>query len=171
MMNTVTLEVTHPTLPAGKVEGFRYLWAYYVDGYDASVHCQPCFHGARVPEFCTPTAETDRIVRLNKLGRYPYVYICGVGAGPKSELRKQNLHFPLRYAEGKTATVTSYNGYVFTARDAEELAIPEWPADIEGKVLPPAFEGKPLEHFRCKNYRFAVAYFGYPPPVPPTARR
>ena len=163
MTSTITLEVTHPTFPAGKVQGFRYLWAYYVSGYDATMHCQPCFRGARVEEFCTPTAETNRVVRLDKLGRYPYVYVCGVGSGPKSELRSQNLHFPLRYAAGKVATAVSYNGYTFTAHDAEELVIPEWPLGMEGKALPPAFEGKPLEHVRCKNYRFAVAYFGFPP--------
>ena len=28
--------------------------------------------------------------------------------------------------------------------------------------LPNGWEGKPDEHVRCKNFQFAVAYFGYP---------
>lgn len=55
---TITLIVEHPTAPPGRIEGFRFLWAFYVNGYHPSRHCQPCFRGARVADFCTPTARS-----------------------------------------------------------------------------------------------------------------
>lgn len=150
----IVLEVTHPVLSPGRIQGFRYVWAFYVEGYDPATHCQPCFKGARVPEFCTPTAQTGRRVVLDRMNRYPYVYVCGVGVGPKPERWRQNLHMPLRYCEGSVVERESYNGYVFRAEDAEEIAIPPLPDD---------WQGLPREHARCKNFQFAVACFGYPP--------
>ena len=150
----ISLEVTHPDGSSGPINGFRFLWAYYVSGYRPDKHCQPCFIGARVPEFCTPTAMSGRRVELNRMHQYPYVYICGVGSGPKSELWQQNLHFPLRYAEGRVEEVTTYNDYRFRAENAERVTIPE---------LPEGWEGKPRKHTRCKNFQFAVAMFGNPP--------
>ena len=144
----------HPTMAPGKIQGFRFLWAFYVNGYDPEFHCQPCFRGERVVGFCTPTAESGRPIILDKLDRYPYVYVCGVGIGPKNELRHKNLHFPLQYVEGAIAEATTYNGYVFRARNAAMLPIPP---------LPPGWQGKADEHVRCKNFQFAVAYFGYRP--------
>lgn len=88
------------------------------------------------------------------MDRYPYVYICGVGVGPKSELRNQNLHMPLKFEEGGTVDITSYNQFTFRAVNA---ALVEIPALSEG------WEGKDREHTRCKNVQFAVAAFGYPP--------
>jgi hypothetical protein len=62
----------------------------------------------------------------------PYVYICGVGAGAKAELRHQNLHLPLRYKEGGIVEKPTYNGYIFRAENAEELPIPALPDDWMG---------------------------------------
>jgi hypothetical protein len=150
---TITLEVTGPNNEVGRIPGFKFLWAYYVNGYDPSRHCQPCFRGTRVPEFSTPTASSGVRVALDRMAQYPYVYICGVGAGPKNELREKNLHLPLRYAEGGVVDATTYNNYRFHAENAELVSIPE----------PEAFEGKSEQHIRCKNFRFAVGAFGYPP--------
>jgi len=130
------------------------MWAFYVNGYDPSRHCQPGFIGTRADNFCTPTAESGRSFVLDRMDRYPYVYICGVSSAKKSERGQNNLHFPLKYAEGKVAEATTHNGYRFRAHNAERLSIPE---------LPEGWEGKPREHVRCKNFQFAVAYFGYPP--------
>jgi hypothetical protein len=120
----ILLEVTHPEMPPGKIQGFRFLWAFYVNGYQPTLHCQPCFRGRRVDAFCTPTAESFRPVVLDRAHRYPYVYICGVGIGPRRELRSKNLHFPLKLAEGHVAEATTYNGYRFRAENAIALPIP-----------------------------------------------
>jgi hypothetical protein len=90
------------------------------------------------------------------MDRYPYVYVCGVGSGLKSELWKKNLHLPLRYAEGQVLEFTAYNEYRFRAENAALVDIPE---------LPEGWQGKDREHTRCKNFRFAVAAFGFPPRV------
>ena len=155
MSKTILLEVTHPTLAAGKIEGFRFLWAYYVDGYRSDKHCQPCFYGELDQEFATNTASSGVVVDLDKMDRYPYVYICGVASGPKSELWHRNLHMPLEYAEGEVAEATTYNGYHFRATNASRIRIP---------CLQDGWNGLPTEQTRCKNFQFAVSKFGYPSP-------
>lgn len=153
MPRPITLDVTSPTGAPGPIEGFRFLWAFYVAGYAPTRHCQACFRGRRVGEFSTGTAMAGRPIHLDQMDRYPYVYVCGVGRGPKSGLRHRNLHFPLRYEAGAVAEIVSYDGYTFRARDAVRLEIPE---------LPAGWEGLSEAHTRCKNFRFAVEHFGHP---------
>jgi hypothetical protein len=71
--------------------------------------------------------------------------------GPKRDLHLKNLHFPLEYREGAVAEATTYNGYVFRARNAAIVPIPP---------LPDGWHGLDTEHTRCKNFRFAVGAFG-----------
>lgn len=148
----ITLSVTHPTLPPGPIEGFRFMWAFYVNGFRSDRHCQPCFRGRRVDEFSTGHAESGRPIVFDRLDRYPYVYVCGVGAGPKKELKNKNLHMPMRFRQGGLVEMETYNGYRFRAEDAELIEIPELPAGWGGIT--------DEEHRRCKNFRFAVAMFG-----------
>jgi hypothetical protein len=98
-VSEITLQVTHPEIAAGPIQGFRFFWAYYVDGYKPDLHCQPCFKGKLVKEFCTSTARSGQAYRLDT-ARHKYVYVCGVGAGPKNQLKDENFHLPVRYAEG-----------------------------------------------------------------------
>lgn len=151
---SIFLEVTHPELAPGRIAGFRSMWAFYVNGYNPDKHCQPCFRGSRVPHFCTPTATSGQRLEFDRMGRQPYLYICGVGSGRKDQLKEQNLHFPLVYAEGSFAEKTTYNGYRFRAENARLFDVPE---------LPEGFQRKSREHSRCKNFQFAVEAFGYPP--------
>lgn len=104
-------------------------------------------------EFCTPTAMSGRRIEFDRMGRYPYLYICGVGVGPKRVLGQQNLHLPVRYIEGEVEEATSYNGYRFRLENAQRVDVPRLPDD---------FDGKPREHTRCRNFQFGVAAFGYP---------
>jgi hypothetical protein len=150
---SITLEVRHPTIPDGKIQGFRFMWAYYVNGYKPETHCQKCFTGRRVEEFSTRTASSGSTIAFDDMDSYPYVYVCGVGEGPKPELRTQNLHLPMKFKEGGVVEVTTYNGYVFRAENAEEVPIPPLPDD---------WMGLDREHARCKNFQFAVACFGSP---------
>jgi hypothetical protein len=151
---SIILDVSHPSQLAGPITGFRFLWAYYVNGYRPEKHCQPCFKGRRVNEFCTATASTGRQIVLDRMDRYPYLYVCGVAAGPVSERGARNLHLPLRYAEGASVEVVSYNGYRFRARNAERVEVP---------LLPDNWNGLARAHARCRNFQFAVSVFGYPP--------
>jgi len=151
---SIFLEVTHPKGTVGRIEGFRFMWAFYVNGYYPEKHCQPCFKGSRVPHFCTPSATSGQRIEFDRMDRQPYLYICGVGSGRKVELKEQNLHLPLMYAEGAVEEKTTYNGYRFRAENARRVSVPE---------LPEGWQGKSREHWRCKNFQFAVAAFGYPP--------
>jgi hypothetical protein len=152
MTKAITLEVSHPDGKAGLIEGFRFLWAYYVDGFDHHTHCQDCFKGELVEEFKTGVASTGTVV-FDQIGRHKYVYVCGVGLGPVDQLRTKNFHLPLRYEESSSVTKRTYNGYIVTARNAAELTIP---------ALPERWNGLDSETTRCKNFQFAVEYFGYP---------
>lgn len=156
MPKTILLEVTHPSVGSGKIEGFRFLWAYYVDGYRSDRHCQPCFYGELAPQFSSNTASAGSVINLDKMDRYPYVYICGVASGKDSELWHRNLHMPLEYSEGEVAEATTYNGYYFRAMNASRIRIP---------CLPDGWNGLKLKQTRCKNFEFAVSKFGYPSPA------
>ena len=83
--------------------------------------------------------------------QHRYLYICGVGSGPKSRLQLTNFHLPVRYEPGSAVAESTYNGYLITVADAVALPIPE---------LPAGWNGLDLETTRCKNFRFGVAYFG-----------
>jgi hypothetical protein len=160
MSQSIRLDVTHPHTAPGPIQGFRFIWAYYVNGYKPERHCQPCFRGRLVGEFCTRTATSGTPITLNRMDRYPYVYICGVGVGPDKELRFKNFHLPLAYREGAVVEATSYNGYMFRAENAVAVPIP---------ALPAGWNGLSDTHTRCRNFQFAVAAFGYPPRRPRTA--
>jgi len=153
MPHAITLEVSHSSQVDGRIEGFRFLWAYYVSGYRSDKHCQPCFLGKPVAEFSSKTASVASPVALDQMARYPYVYICGVAAGPISERAGRNLHLPLRSAEGEIVDVVTYNGYRFRAQNAVRVPIPPLADD---------WNGLDREHARCRNFQFAVAQFGYP---------
>jgi hypothetical protein len=150
---TITLEITHPLQSDGRMSGFRYLWAFQVNGYRSDRHCQQCFYGRLVPQF-SPIADVVSVgISIAMSARFPFAYICGVASGPIAERRSRNLHLPLRYADGATARLTTYNGYTISAANAEVITIP---------ALPDDWHGLRKGHARCKNFQFAVAQFGYP---------
>lgn len=159
MTKTIVLQVTHPMHEDGKIEGFQFFWAYYVDGYRSDTHCQPCFKGAAIPEFNSSSLRVGKSVPLDKMDKHQYVYVCGVGAGLKNERYRKNFHLPLRYDEGRSVSAITYNGYVVTAVNAVLLQIPALPQDWA-----PSGEVLPREMTRCKNFQFAVEVFGFPSP-------
>lgn len=155
MSINVTLCVSHPTVPAGKIGGFNALWAFYVNGLDSATHCQACLKGARAKNFKTTTARSGVEIIFERAQDFPYVYICGVASGPASLRAERNLHLPLRYLVGAKVELTTYNGYRFELHNAEVLRIPE---------LPSYWMGLPDHHTRCKNFRFGVACFPHDVP-------
>lgn len=146
----IRLRIEHPSAHEAPIQGFRFFWAFYVSGFRPDRHCQPCFRGRRVESFCTTTVRNGVEVVLDRMDRYPYVYVCGVGSGPRRELKLKNVHMPLRHREGGTVRLRTYNDYEVIAEDAELLEIPE---------LPEGWGGRDIETTRCKNFRFGVHYF------------
>lgn len=71
--------------------------------------------------------------------------------GPEDQRRYCNLHLPVRYQPGATASATTYNGYTVQVRDAIALDIPP---------VADGWNGLPIRHTRCKNFQFGMAYFG-----------
>ena len=154
------LEVSHPTQDQGKIAGFKYFWAYYVDSYRPDKHCQECFIGAPVPQFNSTTAQVGVRFELDKIDKHAYVYVCGFASGPKNERYRKNFHLALRHAKGRSVSAETHGGYVVTAQNAVMLQIPTLPRDLltdaQGNLLPE-------EHIRCRNYQFAVEVFEHAP--------
>ena len=156
MSRIIHLELTHPELPPGDVEGYRFLWARYVRGFDARRHCQPCLVGPTASGFGVGTAHRVGRFDFELDRRYPYdfLYVCGLASGPKEERGAKNLHFPLRHEPGATARIATFNGYELVAHDAVEVTIPERQAK--------GWSGLDEETLGCKNFRFAMGQYGYP---------
>jgi len=148
---SIVLRLTHPAIAPGPVEGFSLIWAFYVAGFRPWTHCQSCFKGERAPNFHSRNAASGVDVVLDRLDISPIVYICGVAKGPEHERKHRNLHLPVRFEPGATAILSTYNGYQVTAMNAVQLEIPP---------LPDGWNGLPLKHTRCKNFRFAQSWFG-----------
>ncbi len=145
----MTVRVSHPESADSTIEGFRYLWGFYVKSFDPAAHCQACLKGALVTNFNSKTAQIDRDIALDRAPAFPFVYLCGVSA-EKSDFREaRNLHLPLRYSEGRLAECVTYNGYRVGVTNAEALRIP---------ALRDYWNGLPDVHRRCKVFQFGVAY-------------
>jgi hypothetical protein len=152
LSDSIEIRIDHHVYRTGAIQGFRHFWAFYVCGFDQSVHCQPCFRGSLSRQFNTRTAESGRLYVMNERKAFRYLYICGVGVGPKNLLREKNFHLPLRFEAGARQVGHTYNGYTVTVENAVALPIPE---------LEPGWQGLDLETTRCKNFRFGVEYFGW----------
>lgn len=151
MHRIITLDVSHEDQALRPLSGFRFFWAFRVSGFRPDRHCQPCFRGTLVKEFTTQTVRTGRAVDAKLQPQHHYLYVCGVGSGPKNELYRKNFHLPLRYEANASVSRTTYNGYVITAQNAVELDIP---------ALEDGWGERDMQTTRCRNFRFGVAYFG-----------
>ncbi|MBC7894945.1 MAG: hypothetical protein H7066_06010 [Cytophagaceae bacterium] len=153
MPKVIALTVTHAEQKPGPIEGFRFLWGFYVDGYRSDRHCQTCFYGKAVPGLTTRTEASSTPLLLTAMDRYPYAYICGVASGPERMRAGRNFHLPLIYSAGESVEATTYTGFTFRAEDARLAPF---------AVLPDDWNGLERRHARCKNFQFAVQAFGYP---------
>ena len=151
MKDAIVMRLTHPTLPAGRVEGFSLIWAFYVKGFIPEKHCQFCFKGLRAPNFHSRNAASGVDIVLDRLDISPVVYICGVAKGPEDERKYRNLHLPVRFEPGASASATTYNGYQVEVTNAVALPIP---------AVPDGYNGLRTRHTRCKNFQFGQSYFG-----------
>lgn len=151
----ITMYVEHQEYEPGAVRGFKFFWAFYVSGFDQTLHCQPCFQGTLSKQFNTRTAQSGRLYTMNERRTFPYLYICGVGLGPKNLLHEKNFHLPVEFQPGAREIRRTYNGYTITVENAIALPIPE---------LAAGWNGLTLETTRCKNFRFPIDRFGWTEP-------
>ncbi len=151
MADAITLRITHPTLPPGRVQGFSLIWAFYVKGFIPEKHCQFCFKGLRAPNFHSRNAASGVDIVLDRLDVSPIVYVCGVAMGSEDQRKYRNLHLPVEYEPGATAKAETYNGYTVEVVNARALPIPP---------VPDGWSGLPTYHTRCKNFQFGLAQFG-----------
>ncbi len=79
----ITIHIEHPEYEPGPIQGFKFFWAYYLNGYDQTRHCQPCFKGTLSRQLNTRTAQSGKLYTMDEPRRFQYLYICGVGLGPK----------------------------------------------------------------------------------------
>jgi len=148
----ITIQFGHLEYTSGPIRGFKFFWAYYVTGFDQSTHCQACFRGWLSGQINTRTVDGAKVYSMNERESFRYLYVCGVGTGPKHLLREKNFHLPLEHRPGAREVHQTYNGYSITVENGIALPIPE----IEA-----GWKGLDLETTRCKNFRFAVGQFGW----------
>jgi hypothetical protein len=93
---------------------------------------------------------------MNERRSFKYLYICGVGLGPKVLLHEKNFHLPVELQPGAREVRRTYNGYKVTVENGVAIPIPD---------LEVGWKGLDLETTRCKNFRFAVGRFGWTEPT------
>lgn len=151
-LHPITIYIDHPEFKPGPIQGFKFFWAYYVTGFDQRVHCQFCFKGSLSRQLNTRTGQSGKLYTMSERASFKYLYICGVGRGPKNLLYQKNFHLPLQHQPGAREVRQTYNGYTITVENGIALPIPE---------LEVGWKGLDLETTRCKNFRFAVGQFGW----------
>lgn len=142
------MSVVEVTIKVGKGwQGFKYFWAYRVDGFDPTKHCQPCFIGERLLQVRLPLA-TGGVAKIRaQSGRR--IYLCGV-ADPYRW--KNNFHLPFVVRAGAEAA-----GQLYTGRDVEVLNGEELP--IDPSYAKRAYPRLGEEFLTCRNFQFGVQYF------------
>jgi hypothetical protein len=148
MNRIITLEISHPELRDSPIAGFRFLWAFLVSGFRSDRHCQACFRGSLVRQFCSVTVRADSSVAVQLKPQHRFLYVCGVGSGPKKDRGGKNLHLPLAYEPGALVRAETYNGYRISCVNAIEMSIPDLPSSASHD-----------DFTRCKNRRFGEKYF------------
>lgn len=124
---------------------YRYLWAKYVRGFNENYHCANCLRG-KYTDYLGIHAPTNVELSMDESKSWDYIYLCGVSrAGYLT-----NLHLPVRYAFGGTASVTDHAGLTFTFFNAEPVAIPALPED---------FMGYDRSFTTCRNFQFGWEYY------------
>lgn len=147
MPNSIQIVATHPEVP-GRIEGFRFFWAYTVTGFKPEKHCQPCFRGRLSPDMNSTNAGTGSF-EFN-LPDGALLYICGVAAGPVRLRGERNFHLPLAFQEGASGSAHTFNGYQFAFTNAVRIPMPD----------PVPRAGMKESHYRCANFRVAEKWFG-----------
>ena len=142
------LQITLEHEGHSEVQGFWIVWLRHVMAFNPQHHCMKCLLGHN----------DKRFRKYMPLGSYvietaaPWVYLCGVS----TEFRwLNNLHVPIR-PTGKDKdrfSVQAYTGMGVHVIGGETAEIP---------ALPDGWSGHNKKYTTCRNFQFAVEYFGYP---------
>jgi hypothetical protein len=135
------------------VNGFTHLWAAYVRGFNPKQHCQKAFLGRISNRIKTRTTLVGEPLILDETGDFDSLYICGVSSGSVRHRKFNNLHLPLQHQHGETCSISTYNGYTVSVRNAILIPVPP---------LPEGWQGLPRNYTSCRNFQFCVHRFGYP---------
>ena len=125
--------------------GFRYVWLWYVHGFNPNVHCQKSLKGYPDRRFVNKMP-IGKSFELDNPGNYRHIYLCA-----EAVIQDAGLHFALLPEESAVAQVTTYNGIEIIATNARQLVIPP---------LPDGFGGKDHSFTSCLNWQFGVEYYG-----------
>lgn len=124
---------------------YRFLWAKYVNGFNDNAHCANCLRGKRT-EYLGVNAPTNIEFAMDESPNWDFIYLCGVTyAGYEF-----NLHLPVAYSFGDTASFTDHAGLTFTFHNAREVGIPP---------LPDGFMGYDRSFTTCRNFQFGWEYY------------
>ena len=151
--NEILLSVEHAEKKT--VDGFLAFWAYHVTGFDDTKHCMPCFLGEREWKVkgAMPTIPVDAPVSIPMKGNY--FYICGVTdfkIFTHEEYMRNNFHMPLRWEQGSTVTMTTYNGFTVTVANVARV-------EFDDKVVMRLYKDKGEEFYTCRNFQFAAQMY------------
>jgi hypothetical protein len=154
VQQVIALTIIHPCKPSDFVTGFLHFWAKYVKGFNHEFHCQKALRGRLSSCIKTKTTPLNTRLILAECENYDSIYICGVADGRVSARGANNIHLPLELQPGNEVVHATYNGYLLHIENAAILPTPE---------LPAGWCGLSDAYTRCRNFRFGVHRFGYPP--------
>ena len=130
---------------------YKYFWAKIVHGANLNQHCARGLLGSYVKSLGPDSRSTVIYVDVPDGS---FLYVCGVARGynaNRPHTYAKNFHLAVQPKIGSIARVVGCDGLEVTVEDAEALVIPE---------LQDGYNGLDLRFTRCRNYQFAVAYFG-----------
>lgn len=130
-----------------EAEGFQFLWAKYVTGFDARHHCKRCLVGASSRLVKPRMATGLPYLMIEARQPWDWLYVCGVA---QDKVHAHNLHLVARLSQGRACSVIAFNGDVYHLKNAEAMAIPS---------LPLGFNDLEAEYTTCRNYQFGVAAY------------
>jgi len=142
----ILLTVTHENRKS--LSGFLAFWGYHVYGFDDEFHCQKCLIGKRETRISRRMPTTGQPLVIPVTGNY--FYICGVvdfKVYSHQEYMKRNFHLPVRWKDGGKVEAITYNGYVFTIDNAEQVPISD-------EVAKKQYYHLGYNYWSCRNFQF-----------------
>ena len=145
------------------LQGYSYFWIRAVEKFDPKEHCAECLRGGWKLRGQNRMKLNQTVeLRIKRVG-----YICGKPSSrnlhpvqkphtlpmPGGALTyTKNLHLPFEKAPGHDEEVTLVEGQTLTLVNGRRLAFPS---------LPEGWAGLGDKFTTCRNFQFAVHYFGF----------
>jgi hypothetical protein len=145
-----------PTIKVGvngekAAAGYRYLWLKFVSGFAPNRHCARCLSGGYSKRVRNNLPEGPQVLVMDEKPEAACLYLCGVTPGALWQAWGNNLHIPFVPEAGSVIEKVDYRGQLFVIENARELTFPP---------LPDGWGGYNRSYTTCRNFQFAVDYFG-----------